>query len=92
MPFISHWILHLVQSFFLVGGDGAVRGWVSNAGEHKAIAHLVVIQERLVRLVDGSGLDLSGARRASSSTATVWKIDSCRQEGCTLVPFHWLKA
>lgn len=76
MPFISHWILHLVQSFFLVGRDGAVRGWVGNAGEHESIAHLVVIQERLVRLVNGSSLNLSSAGRAGSSTARVWEIDS----------------
>jgi hypothetical protein len=88
MPFISHWILHLVQSFFLVGRDGAVRGWVGNAGEHESIAHLVVIQERLVRLVNSSGLNLSGAGGASSSTATVWKIDSCRrEEGYTSAAF-----
>jgi hypothetical protein len=59
-----------------VGGDGAVRGWVGDAGEDESVTHLVVIQEGLVRLVNGSSLNLSSAGRASSGTARVWEIDS----------------
>ena len=36
--------------------DGAVGGGVRDAGEGEARAHLVVVQERLVGLVDGTGL------------------------------------
>ena len=39
-----------------MGLDGAVRGRVGDAGEHEAVAHLVVIKERLVGLVDGTSL------------------------------------
>ena len=66
----------LVEGLLLAGGDGAVGGWVGDAGKNESVGHLVVIQERLVGLVNGSGLDLSGARRASSSTARVWKVNS----------------
>lgn len=59
-----------------MGGDGAIGGWVGDAGEDESVGHLVVIQEGLVRLVNGSSLDLSGAGRASSGTARVWKINS----------------
>lgn len=59
-----------------MGRDGAIGGWVGDAGEDESVGHLVVIQEGLVRLVNGSSLDLSGAGRASSGTARVWKIDS----------------
>lgn len=69
-----------VKSLLLVGGDGAVRGWVGHAGEHESVAHLVVVQEGLVGLVNGSSLDLSGAGGAGSSTARVWQINSCALE------------
>ena len=39
-----------------VGLDGAVGGGVGDAGEDEAVAHLVVIEEGLVGLVDGTGL------------------------------------
>jgi hypothetical protein len=39
-----------------VGLDGAVGGGVGDAGEHEAVAHLVVVQEGLVGLVDGPSL------------------------------------
>jgi len=39
-----------------VGLDGAVRGRVGDAGEHEAVAHLVVVKEGLVGLVDGTSL------------------------------------
>lgn len=78
-----HSIRCLVKGLLLVGGDGAVGGWVGNAGEHKSIGHLVVIQERLVGLVNSSSLDLSGARRAGSGTARVWEVNSCEQKANT---------
>ena len=39
-----------------MGLDGAVGGGVGDAGEDEAVAHLVVIEEGLVGLVDGTGL------------------------------------
>ncbi len=45
-----------VQSLLLVGGDGHIAGGVCHAGEDKALAHLVVVQEALVALVNGTGL------------------------------------
>ena len=39
-----------------VGLDGAVGGGVGNAGEDEAAAHLVVVKEGLVGLVDGTSL------------------------------------
>jgi hypothetical protein len=66
----------LVEGLLLVGGEGAVRRWVGNARENESSAHLVVVKERLVGLVDGSGLQLGGARAASSGTARVWQVDS----------------
>lgn len=60
-----------------MGNNGAVRGGVGHAGEDEALAHLVVIQEGLVGLVDRPGLNLAGARRAGSGTAGVREINSC---------------
>ena len=45
-----------------VGLDGAVGGGVRDAGEREAGAHLVVVEEGLVGLVDGTGLGGGGAR------------------------------
>lgn len=50
-------------------------GWRTH--QHKALAHLVVVQEGLVALVDGASLNLAGARRASTSTARVGQVNSC---------------
>ena len=45
-----------IELFLSVGLDGAVGGGVGDAGEDEAVAHLVVIEEGLVGLVDGTGL------------------------------------
>jgi hypothetical protein len=65
-----------IEGLLLVSLNGAVGGGVGHAGEDKAVAHLVVIEERLVGLVNGTGSDLSGARRASASTAGVGQVDA----------------
>ena len=39
-----------------MGLDGAVGGGVGDAGEDEAVAHLIVVEEGLVGLVDGTGL------------------------------------
>lgn len=67
-----------VESLLLVGDDGDVGSGVSHAGQHEALAHLVVIKERLVGLVDASGVNLAGARRASSGAARVGQVNACR--------------
>ena len=52
----------LEQLLLLVGLDGAVRGGVRHAREGEALAHLVVVEERAVRLVDGARGHLARAR------------------------------
>ena len=42
--------------------DGAVRRRVRNAREHEAVAHLVVVKERLVGLVNGTSLRIRKPR------------------------------
>jgi len=51
-----------------VGLDGAVRGRVGDAGEHEAVAHLVVIKERLVGLVDGTSLIVNNSSRRGTQS------------------------
>ena len=69
-------MLNLEKFFFGVDLDGAVAGGVGNAGENETLGDLVVIQEVLFGLIDGSVNHLSGAGGARSSTATVGKINS----------------
>lgn len=45
-----------VQLLLLVGGDHAVRGGVCHAREHEAVAHLLLVEEGLVALVNGARL------------------------------------
>ena len=52
----------LEQLLLLVGLDGAVRGGVGHARERKALPHLVVVEERAVRLVDSALGHLARAR------------------------------
>lgn len=51
------------------------------AHQHKALAHLVVVQEGLVRLVNGAGLHLAGAAGAGARAARVGQVNACRQPG-----------
>jgi len=66
----------LEEVLLLVGLDDAVRGGVGNAGEGEAVAHLLVVEEGLIGLVDGTGDDLAGAGRASTSAARVGEVDA----------------
>ena len=52
------WDFHFSRTVltYHVGLDGAVGGGVGDAGEGEAGAHLVVVEEGLVGLVDGTGL------------------------------------
>ncbi len=56
--------------------DGAVGGGVRDAGEGEARAHLVVVQERLVGLVDGTRGDLARAGRARARAAGVGEVNA----------------
>ena len=62
----------LVEFFLHVRLDRAVRRRVRDAREHEAVTHLVVVQERLVGLVDGTSLraivsSVSSSRNVPSS-------------------------
>ena len=70
------WRKRLVQGLLLVGLDGAVRGGVGHAGQHEAVAHLGIVQEGLVRLVDGAGSDLAGAAGAGTRAARVGQFEA----------------
>lgn len=56
--------------------DRAVRGGVRHAGQGEPGAHLVVVQEGLVGLVDGAGGDLARAGRARARAAGVGQVDA----------------
>ena len=60
----------LEEVLLLVGDDGDVAGGVGHAGQHKAVVHLGVVQEGLVALVNGTGLDLAGAAGAGTCWTT----------------------
>ena len=68
--------LSSVQLLLLVRLDGAVRGRVGDAGEDEALARLVVVQERLVGLVDGAGDDDARAGGAGARAAGVGQVDA----------------
>ena len=68
-----------VQGLLLVGGDSDIGGGVGDAGKDEALAHLVVIKERLVGLVNTAGVNLAGAGRARSSAARVGEVNACNQ-------------
>ena len=59
-----------------MGLNDAVRGGVSNAGEDESVAHLLVIEEGLIGLVDVTADNLSGARGASSGPAGVGEVNA----------------
>ena len=59
-----------------MGGDGAVTHGVGNAGQHEAVAHLLVIEEGLVGLVDLTGGHLAGAGGAGAGAARVGQVNA----------------
>ena len=71
-----YYIIYLVEFFFHVRLDLAIRRRVRNARQHKSVARLVVIQERLVRLVNRSRHNLTRARRACARSARVRQVDA----------------
>jgi len=67
----------LVERFFLVSFDRTVRLGIGYASEDKSGLDLVVVQERLVGLVNFAFGDFAGAGGASSSAARVGEVESC---------------
>jgi hypothetical protein len=59
-----------------VGQDGAIRGGIGDTGEHKPSFDLIIIQERLVRLVNRTGLHLTSAGGASSCATGVGQVNA----------------
>ena len=59
-----------------MGLDDDVGGGVGHAGQHKAVAHLAIIQEGLVALVNSPLLHLAGAAGAGASTARVGQVQA----------------
>jgi len=66
----------LEELLLLVRLDGAVRGRVGHAREREALAHLVLVEERAVRLVDRARRDGARARRARARAARVRQVDA----------------
>ena len=65
-----------IELFFSVGLDGAVGGGVSDASQNETGLDLVVVQEALVGLVDGTGRDLACTGGASASAAGIGEVDA----------------
>lgn len=56
--------------------DRDIGGRVGDARKNEALAHLVVVEEGLVRIIDSSLNNLSSAGAASTSFARVRKVDA----------------
>merc|ERR1719436_1096939 len=56
--------------------DGHIRRRICHASQAEAIAHLVIVQEGLVRLVDGARHHLARAARARPGAARVGQLDA----------------
>jgi len=67
---------NLVQFFFLMGQDGAVRSGIGNAGQNITCFDLIIIQEGLVRLVYRPLFHLASAGGASPSAAGIGQVDA----------------
>mmetsp|Transcript_8000 Transcript_8000/g.23449 ORF Transcript_8000/g.23449 Transcript_8000/m.23449 type:complete len:203 (+) Transcript_8000:127-735(+) len=69
-------MIRLEEVLLLVRLDGAVRGGVGHAREHEALLHLAIIEEGLVRLVDGARHHLAGAGGARARAARIGKVNT----------------
>lgn len=56
--------------------DLAIGLGISDASENEAVAHLIVVEERLIRLVNLATDDLASARAARSGSARVWQVEA----------------
>jgi len=71
------WRAHALEEvILLVRLNGAVRGRVGDAREREALGHLVLVEERAVRLVHSARGDDARARRAGARAARVGKVDA----------------
>ena len=73
---LSSWLKGSIQLFFSVSFDGAIRRGVSHTGQNEASFNLVIVQEALVRLINGACSDFACASGTSACTAGVRKIDA----------------
>lgn len=69
--------------------DRAVARRVGDARQHEALADLVVVEERLVRLVDAARDDLARARGAGARAARVGEVDAGLLRGVEDVGVVW---
>ena len=59
-----------------VGFDSAVRLGVRNASEHEALAHLIIIEEASIRLINSSCFDQAGTSAACASPTGVREVET----------------
>ena len=67
---------NLEEVLLLVGLNGAVGRGVGDAGEREALAHLIVVEEGSIGLVNGASGDDARAGGAGAGTARVGKVDA----------------
>jgi hypothetical protein len=66
----------LVEFFLLVGHDRAIRLGVGYTGQNVSSLNLIVIQKRLVRLVNLTLCDFASAGRASTSATGIGQVNT----------------
>ena len=59
-----------------MGLDGAIRGWISNAGHHATSLKLIVVEETLIRLVHRTTCELACTCGAGPSTKGIGQVDA----------------
>jgi hypothetical protein len=64
------------QFFFCIRADCAVAGGVAHAEQGVTLAHLLIIEIRLILLIHAAHQELAGARAAGSSPAGVREVNA----------------
>jgi hypothetical protein len=72
-----------------VGDDSAIRLGVSYTSQNISSLNLIVIQERLIRLVYLTILDFASAGRAGTSATGVWEVKTLLFSGVENVLVVW---
>ena len=67
---------HSEEVILLMSLDLAVSLGVGDAGQDETVAHLIIVEEALVLLINGATNDLTGAGAARASSAGIRKIDA----------------
>merc|ERR1712203_1168336 len=84
------------QLIFAMRLDGHIRSRIRHTCEAEALLHLVVVQERLVRLIDGTRHHLARAAGAGAGAARVRQLDAFLlglvQDVCVLWALKLLRA